>query len=323
MVGKIKNQKRFIQIPFLVTIIAGVLVLGGAGYLGVRQYQSYQTGKIEKEKTAQEIQQQKDSEVEKLKEEVEALKKQQSQQTIQPLSKKAITSEVDEGSKIFNEWAKRTVKVTCSWKGYVHLEGDEVVYGSGEYFEVEQEGSGTIFFKRNGQIPFVFSNSHIVVRDNQCVIAVPDLNGGFYYYDSFAVIPSKDLDIAEFFLPDESTAGMKFGPIGNSPSASTLMWIKNYKYCMPADVQIGDKVYILGYPAIGGETITMTEGIISGYENNFYKTSAKIDEGNSGGVAVLGKKNCYLGIPTSAAVGEIESLGRILDLTYLEKYLKD
>ena len=318
-----KNQKGFIQIPLLIAIIAGVLVLSGAGYFGVKQYQSYQAKKIEEVKVVQETQQQKDSEVEKLKQEVEVLKKQQVQQNVQQPPQKATAPEINEGSKVFNEWAKRTVKVTCSWKGYAHLENGKIVEGSGEYIDVVKSGSGAIFFKQNAQIPSVISNSHVVVYGNQCIIAVPSPAGGFYYYDSFAVIPSADLDVSIFFLPDESAAGMKFGPIGNSPSTSALTWIKNYKYCAPSDVQIGDKVYILGYPAIGGETITMTEGIISGYDNNFYKTSAKIDQGNSGGVAVLGKKNCYLGIPTSAAVGEIESLGRILDLTYMEKYLKD
>lgn len=317
-----KNRKGFIKIPILIAIIAGVLVIGG-GYFGVKQWQNYQAEKVEEKKIVQETQQLKDSEVEKLKQEVEALKKQQTQQNVQSPSKKAVAPEIDEGSKIFNEWAKRTVKVTCSWKGYAHLENGKIVEGSGEYIDMAKSGSGAIFFKKNAQIPSVISNSHIVVYGNQCIIAVPSLNGGFYYYDSFAAIPSADLDVSIFFLPDESAAGMKFGPIGGSPSASALTWIKNYKYCTPSDVQIGDKVYILGYPAIGGETITMTEGIISGYDNNFYKTSAKIDQGNSGGVAVLGKKNCYLGIPTSVAVGEIENLGRILDLTYMEKYLKE
>ncbi len=322
-----KNQTGFIQISLLTAIIiAGVLVISSVGYLGARKYQNYKAEKesvVEQKENIATNNDLQDSEIEKLKQEVEALKKQQMQQGVQSSSKKAAIPEVDEGSRVFNEWAKRTVKVTCSWKGYAHLENGKIVEGSGEYIDIARSGSGAIFFKRNAQILSVISNSHIVVYGNQCVIAVPSPDGGFYYYDSFAVIPSADFDVSIFFLPDESAAGMKFGPIGGSPSASALTWIKNYKYCTPSDVQIGDKVYILGYPAIGGETITMTKGIISGYDNNFYKTDAKIDQGNSGGAAVLGKKNCYLGIPTSAAVGEIESLGRILDLTYMEKYLKE
>ncbi len=324
------NRKGFIQIPILIAIIVGVIAIGGISYLGIRQYRNNQLAQHSEVQTPQ--QQNKETttstnpEIEKLRQEVEALKKQQTQQTqqtIQPPLKKIATPEVDEGVKVFNEWAKRAVKVTCSWKGYAHLENGQIIEGSGEYIDVAKGGSGTIFFKRNAQIPSVISNSHVVVHGNQCVIAVPNPDGGFYYYDSFALIPNDNLDFAVFFLPDESKAGMKFGAIGDSPSASTLTWIKNYKYCTPDDVQIGDKVYILGYPAIGGETLTMTEGIISGYEGNYYKTSAKIDHGNSGGIAVLGKKNCYLGIPTMAQVGDIESLGYILDLTYMEKYLKD
>ena len=37
-----KNQRGFIQIPILIAIIAGVLVFGGASYVGVKQYQNHQ-----------------------------------------------------------------------------------------------------------------------------------------------------------------------------------------------------------------------------------------------------------------------------------------
>lgn len=37
------NLRRFIQIPILIAIIIGVLVVGGAGYIGVRQYQNNKT----------------------------------------------------------------------------------------------------------------------------------------------------------------------------------------------------------------------------------------------------------------------------------------
>lgn len=40
-----KKQNGFIQIPLLVAIIAGVLVLGGVGYFGVKQYHNYQNQK--------------------------------------------------------------------------------------------------------------------------------------------------------------------------------------------------------------------------------------------------------------------------------------
>lgn len=82
----------------------------------------------------------------------------------------------------------------------------------------------------------------------------------------------------------------------------------------------GDSVIILGYPKIGSKNdITATEGIISGFEDNYYITSAKVERGNSGGAAILTKQNCYLGIPTFVDAGEIESLARILDQRIIEK----
>ena len=167
-----KNRTGFIKILLLITIIAGVLVLGGGGYFLIKKYQ---VNKTEKEKIVQEVQQQKDLEVEKLREEIEVLKNKQLQEVIKPQSKEIITLEVDEGSEVFNEWAKRAVKVTCSWKGYAHSENGKIVEGSGEYIDVEKSGSGTIFFKRNAEIPSVISNSHVVVYCNQCIIAVPNL----------------------------------------------------------------------------------------------------------------------------------------------------
>jgi len=84
--------------------------------------------------------------------------------------------------------------------------------------------------------------------------------------------------------------------------------------------KIGDHLSILGYPAIGGETLTVTEGIISGFEfqgeTRFIKSSAKLDHGNSGGVAIK-DSGCIIGIPTFVKRGQLESMGRILDLNHL------
>jgi len=72
---------------------------------------------------------------------------------------------------------------------------------------------------------------------------------------------------------------------------------------------LGDEVTILGYPGIGGETITLTSGEVSGFtaESNvgkraFIKTSATIAGGNSGGMALnaLGE---LIGIPTQVGSG--------------------
>lgn len=87
-----------------------------------------------------------------------------------------------------------------------------------------------------------------------------------------------------------------------------------------ASLHIGDQISVLGYPDIGGETLTVTDGIISGFEfyqgARYLKSSAKMDRGNSGGIAVK-DSGCLIGIPTFVRQSRVDSLGRILDLNYL------
>ncbi len=51
--------------------------------------------------------------------------------------------------------------------------------------------------------------------------------------------------------------------------------------------KIGDSVAALGFPGIGGNSLTLTRGVISGFllDEGFIKTDAEINEGNSGGGA--------------------------------------
>jgi len=73
----------------------------------------------------------------------------------------------------------------------------------------------------------------------------------------------------------------------------------------------------LGYPGIGGETITFTEGAVSGFTSEravegraWIKTDATIAGGNSGGMAVNAAGE-LIGIPTRASAGETD--GDIVD----------
>lgn len=79
---------------------------------------------------------------------------------------------------------------------------------------------------------------------------------------------------------------------------------------------LGDHVVVLGYPSIGSETtVTATEGIIAGFEEPFYITSAKVDRGNSGGIAVDVERDCLIGIPTLTLRGGAEALARLLPIS--------
>ena len=85
--------------------------------------------------------------------------------------------------------------------------------------------------------------------------------------------------------------------------------------CSDSDASVGDSVTIFGYPTSGnllGVSETVTTGIVSGIlPGPIYNTSAAIDHGNSGGIAILNKKGCELGIPTLGASGLTAGIGYI------------
>jgi len=75
------------------------------------------------------------------------------------------------------------------------------------------------------------------------------------------------------------------------------------------EVEIGDPIRILGYPGIGGETITFTDGVVSGFTSErslsgraWIKTDATIAGGNSGGMAVNDQGE-LVGVPSITGSG--------------------
>lgn len=85
-------------------------------------------------------------------------------------------------------------------------------------------------------------------------------------------------------------------------------------------LELGDLLHILGYPGIGGETITFTEGVVSGFTREpgvdgraYVKTDATIAGGNSGGMAA-NLNGELVGIPTQVGYGGAE---RFADCRYL------
>jgi S1-C subfamily serine protease len=81
------------------------------------------------------------------------------------------------------------------------------------------------------------------------------------------------------------------------------------------DLEIGDELSIFGYPGIGDDTITLTEGKVSGfieeegikYRRAWIKTDASISGGNSGGAAV-DENGKLVGVPTEAGPVDARSI---------------
>lgn len=79
---------------------------------------------------------------------------------------------------------------------------------------------------------------------------------------------------------------------------------------------IGDQLFVIGYPGLGGATVTMTSGLVSGFlddnKDNVFewiKTDAEVNHGNSGGLAVNADGD-FIGVP-SAGVADVEAAGKI------------
>lgn len=293
----VKKNKWLIVI---LTMLVGVAGVSGAGYFGLKQYQKYQTGIIKKEKASQEIQQQKDLVVEKLKQEVEVLKNKKPEIIIKEISARQIG--VDDIS-IIKEWRPRVAYIDC-----------KVVFNGTNMGE--QSGSGYVLGsdEQSGEV-FLLTNKHIT----DIATHYPDGKS-----TGFSLNPTS----CDIKLPGDSKSMTAYGPFGASDKEDwALIAIKTPTPYMKTIIkniwdggcngkaELGEKILILGYPGIGDQNdVTVTDGIVSGYDGKYYITSAKIEHGNSGGVAISLKNNCYLGIPTFVVSGELESLARILNI---------
>jgi len=197
---------------------------------------------------------------------------------------------------------------------------------SNSYSDNVQKGSGFLYrgSRNNPRLPlyYVQTNLHVIKMEDRAdadcrILVYPDYTDSSTYllfksrgYQSYG----DTIDIA--YLDPRIVNDLKAG------TGNDLMVYARDETVAPAcdPTNIGDHLSIFGYPGVGGETLTVTEGIVSGFEieerKRYVKTSAKIDHGNSGGVAIK-DSGCVVGIPTWSRSGKVESIGRILDLNYL------
>ena len=83
-------------------------------------------------------------------------------------------------------------------------------------------------------------------------------------------------------------------------------------------LQIGDEIDAFGFPSIGGDTVTFTAGIVSGFEDQdddgyaeWLKVDLNINHGNSGGLATNGAGE-FVGVPTQGRQ-DIGMIGLVRD----------
>ncbi|BCY19397.1 hypothetical protein hrd7_32460 [Leptolinea sp. HRD-7] len=164
-------------------------------------------------------------------------------------------------------------------------------------------GSGT-FVTSAG---LILTNAHVVLSDKTYPIEALTISPTFRAdekpvpaYYAKVIQADEALDLAVLKITHDingqpiDPAAFKFPAVslGNSDALS-----------------LGDTLTILGYPGIGGETITLTTGEVAGFSSEspygnraFIKTSATIAGGNSGGLA-SNDAGELVGIPTQLGSG--------------------
>lgn len=330
MISKILKYKKYIILSTFILIFSWLVVFY-MDYYNRAQIEKSKLANEEIQKEAEKEKARKD-ELDKLKGEIESLKNRPSQTIIQNIAPKSNNGNPPSLAMVVKEWTPRIAQITCK---YVLLPGTG---GSLPKFSISTDpeyGAGSGFLmqiydqKLQRTIVAVITNWHVLSGHNgfspaeTCKIKI-----GSYLYE----VSGLDIGIRQISNADGSDEGSIemidgvpykiWDPdagylIIENPAPEIRRLAQESAIC-PSKPQIGEDVVVLGFPAIGAtQSITATNGIISGIDQRYYVTSAKIDHGNSGGATFWIRENCYIGIPTFALTGEIESLARILDIGYL------
>ena len=177
------------------------------------------------------------------------------------------------------------------------------MYRESGRLEVGWTGSGSIIDPGG----LILTNAHVVLPDKyyavdalQVALTLQDDRPpeAMYYAEVVQADPALDIAVLRITTDldgspvDRAALNLPVVPLGDSDQ-----------------LRLGDTLTILGYPGIGGDTITLTRGEVSGFTSepgrgarSFVKTSATIAGGNSGGLAA-NQSGELVGVPTLLGYG--------------------
>lgn len=337
-----KNQKGFIQIPILIAIIVGIIAVGGGGHFGYTKFKKYEVQQAERERQAQEL----------IDEQQKALE--EAQKTIE--ESKKLTGEMKSESQEKNEEISGLQKELDAEKNKqtdLTIRASEIepyLNGIVEVSCKNSEGSGSLW-NLDGQYS-VLTNYHVVktpYSDGSCRVEFRDIDaeygvsgkgGGFYQiYPSTAKSWNIFTDIASMSLNEQEVCDANGLNCFKSKPIENLNYGLSFLNKCSSKVPTNVPVVILGYPVFGRtkssfldfeisqNNLIVSNGVVSGYDDSSkqplgnlpysnYFVSAKIDSGNSGGIALSKDKNglCILGIPTWLVLGNYETQGLIQNI---------
>jgi S1-C subfamily serine protease len=171
-----------------------------------------------------------------------------------------------------------------------------------EWFQL-WNGSGSIVTADG----YILTNAHVVLPDKTydvdgllVSLTLDDDQPPEPSYLAEVVVADPDLDLAVIRV----TADLDGNPLDYASLDLPAVPLGD------SDVlELGSPISILGYPGIGGETITLTLGEVAGFVSQpgvkgraFIKTSATIAGGNSGGMAI-DEDGYLIGVPSQLGYG--------------------
>lgn len=187
---------------------------------------------------------------------------------------------------------KSVVRLTHTWQGRV------------------SQGSGILF----GPGGFILTNNHVIANSDTGTAfgtltadKIEGLDqeptGGM---DAEVVIRNEASDLAVVRLKEG--APECFVDILNAPAID--------------DSAMERRIRVIGYPGLGGGTITVTRGIVSGFDAvRNLKTDAEVNPGNSGGAAFDAMGN-FLGIPSFTVSEGSGKLGFIITIDTVRQWFE-
>lgn len=326
---KTKN-KGFSQLQAVVAPIVGTLLISGVGYFGLSQYKNYQQGKLESEKmfveTRSLITQQQNA-IEDAQKEIARLK----------VSNQAVIQKISSNPDINTK--QNDLKDYINHVGWVSCTGKS----GGEW-----SGSGSVWMY-NEEYQFL-TNYHVIEGAKQCQLLYSIRNTNTNTENQFAIF-DLNIDNARYesnSIVDYAIVGLKKISDDTLPKGRQSPLSSSLKPCQKI-LPLSTPVFVIGFPvttetttqtsvgAVESVNLTVTDGVISAYDNrptsNYpdynYFVTAKIDSGNSGGLAVAKQQNnfCVMGIPTAVKIGNyetqgmVQSINNIIDTSSLPRFL--
>jgi site-specific DNA recombinase len=189
-------------------------------------------------------------------------------------------------------------------------------------------GSGTLWTSEG----MILTNAHIIPQDSDqnpipahCIVTLPNSSGSAKdeYLGEPIIIPdiSKEYDLAFIKIdgPYTDSNGVNHGPY-----PTTFPDYQDFG-CYDNDVTLSEPVTVFGYPEISndGNSLTVTTGVVSSIPGDgTIVTSAKVDHGDSGGLAV-DENGCMIGVPSMISGDGDESLGIIKSYGTVQDFLND